>query len=189
MKFSLILADPPWSFRDRCNAGKRGVVHKYPVLTIEQLKALPVADVADDDCLLAMWWVPTQPMEALALVEAWGFKFMTMKGFTWHKRTKNFKSHIGMGTLTRANTEDCLFAKRGRPKRIDAAVRQFMDELKGEHSRKPRETRWRLERLLGDVPRLELFARERVPGWTSLGLDIDGVPMDQALKELAGREA
>ena len=95
--FSLIYADPPWTYRDKCHAGKRGAGYKYSCMTLDDICSIPVASIAAPDCLLAMWWVPPQPREALAVVDAWGFELITMKGFTWHKLTKNGKSHFGMG--------------------------------------------------------------------------------------------
>jgi N6-adenosine-specific RNA methylase IME4 len=112
------------------------------------------------------------PEEALEVVRAWGFTFKTMKGFTWHK-TKHGKSHFGMGHWTRANTEDCLFAVRGKPKRANADVSQFIEAPKGGHSAKPDEVRERLVRLMGDVPRLEMFAREAARGWDVWGDELE----------------
>lgn len=172
-KYAIIYADPPWTYRDKANAGKRGASHKYSTMTLDEICALPVADIAADDCLLALWWVPPMPREALRVVEAWGFKLKTMKGFTWHKLTKRGGDHFGMGNWTRANTEDCLIATRGKPKRISASVRQFVESPIQEHSAKPREVRDRLVQLLGDVPRIELFARTTSPGWDAWG---DGLP-------------
>jgi N6-adenosine-specific RNA methylase IME4 len=173
MKFNLIYADPPREYRDKANAGQRGACHKYPVMTLKDIKALPVADIAAADCLLALWWVPPQPREALEVIDAWGFTLKTMKGFTWHKLTKHGKDHFGMGNWTRANSEDCLFATRGKPKRVSASVRQMLVAQKGRHSEKPAEARTRLERLMGDVPRIELFARQRAPGWVAWGNEIE----------------
>lgn len=96
-----------------------------------------------------------------------------MKGFTWHKTTKHGKSCFGMGNWTRANTEDCLFAVRGKPKRVNRGVRQFIEAPRGSHSTKPPEVRERLVRLMGDVPRLEMFAREATPGWDIWGLEVE----------------
>lgn len=170
--FQLIYADPAWQFRDKCNAGERGAVHKYSVMSVEQIKALPVASLAAPDCLLAMWHVPAMPQEALDVVKAWGFTIKTLKGFTWHKQSKHGKEHIGMGNYTRANTEDCLFAVRGRPQRISKAVRQFYSCPVGRHSAKPDEFRTRLVALMGDVPRVELFARIAAPGWDIWGNEV-----------------
>lgn len=147
--FGLIYADPPWQYRDRANAGRRGAAHKYPVMKLEDICSLPIQDLAAQDCLLAMWWTGPMVREAIAVVDAWGFRLVTMKGFTWHKLTKHGKSHIGMGHWSRANTEDCLFAVRGHPKRADAAVRQFVQAPRGAHSEKPGVVRDLLLRLVG----------------------------------------
>lgn len=161
-RYKIIYADPLW-------LDKRA-------FSLENLCAMRVFidTLAADDCLLAMWWVPPQPAEAMALVEAWGFKFKTMKGFSWRKLTRYGKEHFGMGNLTRANSEDCLFATRGKPQRVFAGVRSVINAQVREHSRKPDEARERLVQLLGDVPRIELFARQRTTGWSAWGDELDG---------------
>lgn len=138
-KYTLIYADPPWVYRDKAADSNRGAGFKYPVMNVLDICRLPVWDLAAEDCLLAMWWVPTQPVEALKVVEAWGFRLMTMKGFTWHKTNKHKgNSAIGMGHMTRANSEDCLFAVRGKlPSRMDASICQHVTAPRLENSRKP----------------------------------------------------
>lgn len=173
-KYNLIFADPPWQYRDKANAGKRGASHKYPVMSVKELCDLPVDKIAADDCLLAMWWVGPMPLEALRVMHAWGFLLKTMKGFTWHKISKNGLDHFGMGNWTRANSEDCLFAVRGNPKRAYAGVSQMITAQVREHSRKPDEARHRLCALMGEVPRVELFARQRFVGWDAWGNEIEG---------------
>ncbi|MEM9008193.1 MAG: MT-A70 family methyltransferase [Cyanobacteria bacterium P01_F01_bin.86] len=175
MKYELIYADPAWQYRDKASAGKRGACHKYPVMSVDDICRLPVKNIADNDCLLAMWWVGPQPMEALRVVEAWGFTLKNMTGFTWHKLTKTGKSHFGMGHWTRGNCENVLFAVRGKPKRINAGVRQFVEAQHRGHSTKPDEVRDRLVQLVGDVPRIELFAREKTPGWDVWGNEVECV--------------
>lgn len=175
-KFKLIYADPPWTYRDKAADGNRGAGFKYDTMTQQDICRLPVWDLADpDSCLLAMWWVPTQPSEALEVVRAWGFRFMTMKGFTWHKTNKKKgNSAIGMGHMTRANSEDCLFAVRGKlPERFDASICQHVTAPRMEHSAKPPEIRDLLVRLVGDVPRTELFARQQIDGWHVWGNECD----------------
>lgn len=170
-KYKLIYADPPWTYRDKANDGERGAGHKYQTMTIHDICRLPVWNLAAENCLLAMWWVPTQPLEALKVMDAWGFRLMTMKGFTWHKTNKHKgNSAIGMGHMTRANSEDCMFAVRGKlPTRLDASICQHVTAPRMGHSAKPPEFRDLLVRLLGDVPRCELFSRDRVDGWDMFG--------------------
>lgn len=167
--FNLIYADPPWTYRDKCHAGKRGAGYKYPTMAVHEIAALPVPEITAPDCLLAMWWVGPQPAEALQVVDAWGFTLVNLLGFVWRKTTKHNREQFGMGNWTRANAECVLFAKKGKPKRIDAGVRQFVHAEVREHSRKPDEVRDSLVRLVGDVPRVELFVRERMPGWEAWG--------------------
>ncbi len=183
-KYTLIYADPPWAYRDKANDGERGAGHKYPVMSVNDICRLPVWDLAADDCLLAMWWVPTQPIEALKVIDAWGFRLMTMKGFTWHKTNKHKgNSAIGMGHMTRANSEDCLFAVRGKlPPRMDASICQHITAPRMEHSAKPQQFRDSLVKLLGDVPRIELFARAQDDGWHSWGNQCD-----QSIQLIPGR--
>ena len=172
MKYSLIYADPAWSYRDKANDGSRGAHHKYPVMSVQEICRLPVWELANpESCLLAMWWVPTQPREALQVLEAWGFRLMTTKGFTWHKTNKHKgNSAMGMGHMTRANSEDMLFAVRGRlPARLDASICQHVTAPRGAHSAKPDIFRQLLVQLLGDVPRIELFSRSDAAGWDHWG--------------------
>ena len=176
MKYRLIYADPPWTYRDAAKDGNRGSGFKYQTMTLPDICRLPVWDVADPDCcLLAMWWVPTMPTEALRVVEAWGFRLMTMKGFTWHKTNRRKgNSAIGMGHMTRGNSEDCLFAVRGRlPERHDASICQHITAPRMEHSAKPPLIRELLVDLLGDIPRIELFARKSADGWHTWGNECD----------------
>lgn len=126
-KYTLIYADPPWTYRDKANDGKRGAGHKYQTMTLLDICRLPVWELAAENCLLAMWWVPTMPLDALKVIEAWGFRLMTMKGFTWNKcgSRQTDKLVMGMGHMTRANSEDCLFAVKGNlPARLDAGIIQ-----------------------------------------------------------------
>lgn len=178
MKYSLIYADPPWTYRDSADDGARGACHKYQTMSLHDICRLPIDKIAAENCLLAMWWVPTMPAEALKVMDAWGFRLATIKGFTWHKETKNGKSKIGMGHYTRANTEDCLFAVRGKwaGMRKDAGVRQYISAPIRAHSQKPDEAADRLVRLVGDVPRIELFARTERAGWDRWGNECESTP-------------
>lgn len=169
-KYSVIYADPPWSYR---NKGTRAAADRhYPTMGIEDIKALPVADIAAEDCVLFLW--ATFPMlpEALETIQAWGFTYKTA-AFVWAKQ--NRRSHgwfWGLGNWTRSNPEVCLLAVRGRPERVSASVHSLICAPVGKHSQKPKEARERIEALMGDVPRIELFDRERAPGWDAWGDEV-----------------
>ena len=169
-KYAVIYADPPWSYR---NKGTRAAADKhYSTMSIGDIKALPVADIAAEDCVLFLW--ATFPMlpEALAVMEAWGFRYKTA-AFVWAKRNRKSPGWFwGLGNWTRSNPEVCLLAVRGRPERVSAAVHSLIEAPVGRNSAKPKEARARIEALMGDVPRIELFARERVPGWDAWGDEV-----------------
>ena len=184
-RYQVIYADPPWYYRDRATAGARGAAYKYPDLTDRQIAELPVADIAAENSILFLWVTWPKLPEVLPVIEAWGFRYRTV-AFVWVKRSpKSGRLVWGMGSWTRANTEPCLLAIRGRPKRIDAGVHQVVEAPRGRHSHKPDEVRDRIVRLTGDVPRIELFAREAAPGWHAWGNEAAAGPGTA----LAGRRA
>jgi len=177
-KYKVILADPPWRFqtysekgRGRCPDGSVGAFH-YSTMSLEEIKALPVAEWAAPNCTLFLWGTNPLLPQALEVMAAWGFTYKT-KAFCWVKKTKWGKEHIGTGYYTRANPEDCWLGTRGKPKRVSASVRQLIHARVREHSRKPDEIYGRIEELMGDVPRLEMFARQKWPGWDAWGLETE----------------
>ena len=169
--YNIFYADPAWKFDNKNTGGsmKSGADAHYPVMSVSDMGKLPVPALAANDCTLFMWWVASQPAEALALVDAWGFTIKTMPGFVWVKETKHGKDFFGMGFSTRQGSENCLIATRGKPKRISASVRAVVRAPVGRHSEKPAVFRDRIVTLMGDVPRLELFARQITPGWDVWG--------------------
>jgi N6-adenosine-specific RNA methylase IME4 len=180
-RYRVIYADPPWSYDD---AGVRGGVdHHYPTLDADALATLPVHLLAEPDAVLFMW--ATYPLlpDALRTMAAWGFTYKTI-AFQWVKQNRKADTDfVGMGRWTRGNTEPCLLGVRGKPKRTGAAsVRQVVRAPVAKHSAKPPEVRDRIVDLLGDVPRIELFAREQADGWESTGLDLDGLDLRDVLK-------
>ena len=142
-------------------------------MSIDELCALPVETLAEKDCLLFLWATFPQLPEALRLSRAWGFTFKTV-AFVWLKLNKKSPTWFyGLGYWTRGNAEICLLAKRGKPKRRSAGVHQFIISPVEEHSKKPAVTRDRVIELAGDLPRVELFARQKAPGWDVLGNEVD----------------
>ena len=180
-KFGAVLADPPWKFE---HWGKnyicgRDPENHYDLMTMNEIVALPVADVAADNCVLFLWITWPMLQHALHVIGAWHFTYKTC-AFSWMKAdvaTINMFSgpvdaDMKLGYWTRANSEVCLLATRVNPKRLDAGVRQGIIEPARQHSRKPDCVHERIERLVGG-PYLEMFARQRRPGWTSWGNQLD----------------
>lgn len=166
-KYKIIYADPPWRYRDLKVGGIT-----YPTMTIDEICALPISSISDSDSILFMW--ATMPLlpEALKVINAWGFRYTTC-AFTWVKQNpKNKQIFSGLGRWTRGNAELCLLAKKGHPKRISKNVKQIVLSPRGKHSAKPIEVRDRIVSLIGDLPRIELFAREECNGWDAFGNEV-----------------
>ena len=182
-KYKIIYADPPWAYRNMGNIQATAKGH-YNTMQQEDIEALPIKDLADDNCILFLWATFPKMQEALNTIKAWGFEYKTV-AFTWVKRNKIANSWFwGMGRWTRANAELCLLATKGKPKRINAGVHSLIDTPLQRHSQKPNEVRKRIIDLVGDLPRIELFARERVEGWDAMGFDIDGKDIKESLDKL-----
>ena len=140
---------------------------------IEELCALPVADLAAPDSALFLWATFPQLPEALRLIKAWGFTYKTV-AFVWLKKNKKADSWFyGLGFWTRGNAEICLLATRGHPKRQATNIHQFIISPVEAHSKKPDEARDKIVSLLGDLPRVELFARQTPPGWDVWGNEVE----------------
>ena len=141
-------------------------------MSVGEICKLNIAEVAADDCVLFLWATFPQLQEALQVIKAWGFKYKTV-AFVWLKQNKSGKGwFFGLGFWTRGNAEICLLATKGKPRRKSASVHQFLiSPLRG-HSQKPDEAREKIVELMGDLPRLELFARNGTDGWDVWGNEV-----------------
>lgn len=179
-KYSVIYADPPWEYRQNGSVSNiRGMANQhYPTMSTSALAALPVGDLATGDAMLFMWATFPNIDQALQVMKAWGFQYKTA-AFVWVKTNK--KNHAtffwGMGAYTRANAEVCLLGvrpgtrARAVVKRRD--VHQIVSAPVDRHSQKPQIVRDRIVQLVGDVPRIELFARTASPGWAVWGNEVE----------------
>lgn len=171
-KHQIIYADPPWSYRSgKVNGAAQ---NHYPTMSDEQLYQLPVSTLAADTCVLFLWCTFPKLPEALKLIKAWGFTFKTV-AFVWLKQNKSGNGFfLGLGWWTRSNAEICLLAVKGKPQRKSASVRQLVFAPIEQHSKKPDIVRDRILELMGNLPRIELFARQTAPGWDVWGNEVDG---------------
>ena len=177
--YRAILADPPSPFLTRSQKGKgRSADRHYQTMSWLDIGTLPVEELAAPSCALFLWatW-PTLP-QALRLIEVWGFEYKTC-AFDWIKINKDGRPRFGLGYWTRSNTEPCLLATRGHPKRLNADVSQVIVTQRREHSRKPDQVRSKIERLVAG-PYLELFARSRRDGWDEWGDEVGKFNMEEA---------
>lgn len=182
MTYHLIYADPPWDFKVRSPKGEgRSAKRHYDVMTFKDILALPVEKLARKDSVLLMWATDPFLEKAFEVIHAWGYKYATV-GFYWVKLNPNpgpdmFPRYfMGTGYYTRANPEQCLLATRGSGLlRMDKGVRKLIVSERREHSRKPDEVYERIDRLFGTaITKLELFARQRAPGWDVFGDEVEG---------------
>lgn len=170
-KYSIVYADPAWQYEQK---GLQGAAERhYTTMKTEDICALPVPSITAKDCALFLWTTFPQLPEALRVMEAWGFHYKSV-AFVWLKQNrKSLSWFYGLGFWTRGNAEICLLGTRGHPKRQSAKVHQFIISPIEKHSKKPDITRDKILELLGDLPRVELFARQVTPGWDLWGNEVE----------------
>ena len=188
-KYNVIYADPAWRFSQGINRRKdirekfgtnEELSIQYPTMSDKEIIELNVADYADDDCVLFLWTTDAHLEVAIKAINNWGFKYKTV-AFTWNKK-RGF-----MGKWTVKQCEICLLATKGTAHKLLKSFKEksYLEENKTEHSKKPNEFRKRIERMFGDVPKLEMFARTRVEGWDAMGFDVDGKSIQESIKLIA----
>lgn len=173
-KFDVILADPPWHFSVwNPEKSDRHVSHKYDLMEVEDICALPIDQIAADNCALFLWATWPNLTDALMVIDAWKFDYRTC-AWVWVKSKRSgFGFHFGMGYYTRANTEPCLLAVRGRMPVATKDVSALIYYPVKEHSKKPEDQYTKIERLYPDMNYCELFARKKRDDWYSWGNEIE----------------
>lgn len=185
IKYSIIYADPPWSYNDKNCSG--ACERYYKTMSIIDICKLPIDNLANKDAVLFLWATYPQLENAFKLIKAWGFTYKSI-AFQWIKLNRGAKIEnlqittikdliksscfFGLGRWTRGNSECCLIAVKGKPKRISASVGQLIFAPLTRHSAKPPETREKILQLMGNLPRIELFARQQVDGWDCWGNEV-----------------
>ncbi len=187
MKYQIIYADPPWRFTGLGSKGIRSgqmrgdnpnlhrtirLEEKYPTMTIAEVKLLPVKDLADEHSVLLLWQTDGHLPFALEIMESWGFTYATV-AFVWNKKERTGKQVCYYGYWTMKGTEICLLGRRGKVKPVKHNVRQLVEATRNGHSVKPDEVRERIVQLMGDLPRIELFARRKADGWDVWGNEVE----------------
>lgn len=189
-KYQIIYADPPWKYNSRANHKTRfrgGAEGHYKLMPMEQIKALPIQELADKNCVLFLWTTFPYLEEQIKLFKHWGFEYKTL-GFSWIKTNpKNGKPFFGVGYYTKSNCEVCLMGMKGQLKPISNKVSSVVISSRRKHSQKPDEVRKKIVELFGDLPRIELFSRKKEnDGWDVWGneveSDIDLLPNESTSK-------
>ena len=186
-KYQIIYADPPWKYNSRANHKTRfrgGACGHYDLMSMDEIKKLPIQDLANNNCALFMWVTFPYLEEQIKLFKHWGFRYRTV-GFNWIKTNKrqNLEQYsylptepdpfFGVGYYTKSNSELCLLGIKGQLEVLDNSISSIVIAQRREHSRKPDEIRDKIIRLFGDLSRIELFAREKTEGWDVWGNEVD----------------
>tara|TARA_R100000656_G_scaffold47486_1_gene38438 strand:- start:44 stop:607 length:564 start_codon:yes stop_codon:yes gene_type:complete len=178
-KYNIIYADPAWSYKDKRSGsgyknpnGAGGARKHYKDMEIDEICNLPVKQIADDNCMLFLWTTSSLLNLGFDVINSWGFKYKTV-GFVWVKMTKDYKKpYSGMGYYTNQNAEFCLIGLKGKYWREQRNIKQIIQHHREQHSKKPDVVRDNIVKLCGDLPRIELFARETAEGWDSWGNEV-----------------
>jgi len=181
-KYQIIYADPPWSYNDKMSGHSFSLDHEYETQDLDWIKKLPVKELADKNCVLFLWVVNPLLPEAFEVIKEWGFKYKTV-AFVWNKRTVNGNWVHNMGRWTMGNMEMVLLATKGKPQRLRKDIKQLVVSERKEHSKKPDIIRKHIVDLMGDLPRIELFARgnkgrdmfdfNKFDGWDTFGNEVE----------------
>jgi len=192
-KYQIIYADPPWKYRQGKSMGtnfQAAADRHYPCMDYREICKLPIKEITDKNCILFLWATFPQLKEALAVIEAWGFEYKTL-GFLWVKiyPNKPFQEVFGVGYYTKSNAEICLLATKGKAHSLvkSNSISQIIKAPKGKHSEKPAIVRTKIIELVGNIPRIELFARssQKVEnGWVNVGYDVDGCDIKDSLQKI-----
>ena len=188
MKYNIIYADPPWQYHVWSQKGKgRTAENHYKTMPLSEICLLPVEQISAPDSVLFLWATFPNLQEAFEVIKSWGFTYKTI-AFVWVKKNKKADSLFwGLGHWTRANAEFCLLATKGNPRRASKSVHQIIMTPIEAHSKKPDEARQRIVELMGDLPRIELFARQATLGWDVWGNEVQST-IPELLKGCPARE-
>lgn len=179
-QYGVVYADPPWHFGSKQLQKYQGKrfdsldSREYPTMKTDDICALPVRDIVANDCALFLWVTDGHLEDGVRVIQAWGFRYVTI-AFVWSKKTTTGKQVATLGAWTMKNCEVCLLGIRGHMLQYKKSNREYqqVDALRTNHSAKPEDVRLRIQRIFPDLPRIELFARERVAKWDCWGNEVD----------------
>jgi len=178
-KYNIIYADPPWDFGgggvyQDSNRPTRKTKDQYMLTKTIDLKKLLVSSITADDAILFMWTTDQHIPDALELMNCWGFRYCTV-AFYWVKKYHTGSTCFNVGCWTMKSVEQVLLGLKGTPMKLKKTrnIKQLVEAERTIHSKKPDEVRNRIVQLCGDIPRIELFAREKIDGWDAWGNEVE----------------
>ena len=177
-KYNIVYADPPWSFSSKelqkyNNKRFTSMDKHYPTQSKKWIKELNVKDITYKDSCIFLWVTDSHLKEGIEVIESWGFKYITI-AFIWEKVTKNGITCANLGSWTMKNYEICLFGTKGKMlqhKKCNNIYQKVVAE-RTKHSKKPQEVRDNIVKIFPDLPRIELFARQKTDGWDVWGNEV-----------------
>ena len=171
-KYNIIYADPPWSYRNMGNIQATANSH-YNTMKQKDIEDMgeTIKKISDKNCMLFLWVTFPKLQEGLDTIKAWGFEYKTI-GFNWIKKNKNGTIFFGVGWYTKSNSEICLIGVKGKPFKQSNSISQIVETIREEHSKKTAIVRNKIVDFCGDLPRIELFARQQVEGWDCWGDEV-----------------
>jgi len=186
-KYQIIYADPPWAsekgwWNNKAWKASRFENH-YSTMSIEEICALPIPQITDKNAHLYLWTTSRNLLKGDAWKVGLAWDFRPINVITWHK------TQLGLGNYFQNDTEHLIFCVRGQMPTLDTrGFGTHFEHKRYKHSEKPTIVRDWIVKWSGDIPRIELFARQKVEGWDSIGLDIDGCDIKESLAKLVTHE-
>mgnify|MGYP004448397389 FL=1 len=179
-KYNIIYADPPWHYGSKSAVNNttgsaiKPLSDHYSTMSLQELKNMPIKNMTKDDAACFMWVTDSHIDEALEVLLSWSFAYKTI-AFNWVKTTSKGNYCKNVAPWTMKSSEICLLGIKGRMTKYKQAnnIESLVIAQRKQHSQKPNEVRKRIEDLFGDLPRIELFARETAEGWDSWGNEVD----------------
>ena len=178
-EYSVIYADPPWNYDNgHYQDGGRefnNLDNYYEQMTVNEIKKLPVEKISKNNCILFMWVTDSHLLNGAGqeVMKAWGFEPKTI-GFNWIKHYESGSRCVNFSPYTLKSWEVCVIGTKGAAGKLKVVndVQGYLDSIRTIHSKKPDEARKRIERLVGEKEKIELFARQRVDGWDCWGNEV-----------------
>jgi len=179
-KYNIIYADPPWKYSSKSAVNNtsgseiKSLNEHYNTMSLEELKTLPIKNITEKDAVCFMWSTDSHINEALEIYKSWGFEYKTI-AFNWIKTTTKGNFYKNVAPWTMKSSEICLLGVKGRMSKYKKSnnIESLVFAERTKHSKKPQEVRNRIELLFGNLPRIELFARQKVDGWDSWGNEVE----------------
>ena len=177
-KYNIIYADPPWSFSSKelqkyDNKRFTSMDKHYSTQSKDWIKNLSVKNITEKNSCIFLWVTDAHIKEGIEVMESWGFKYVTI-AFIWEKVSKNGITVANLGSWTMKNYEICLFGTKGKMlqyKKCNNIYQKVVAE-RTKHSKKPQQVRDNIVKIFPNLPRIELFARQKTSGWDVFGNEI-----------------